>query len=113
MRFFQLLHKGRCQSKSTLFFAQVFDTSMQVLKSAVEPSFEKMVMRISGGKRLIGERYLSLSLVGETAMSRKVDTPIDDWESLACNMKKSLSSKSALSGELAEEDSEAGSLETR
>lgn len=113
-KFFMLLQSGRCHSKSTLFSAHVFETSMQVRRSTVEPSFEKTVIKSSGGKLLTGDcRHRSRSVIRETDISRKVVIPIDDWESLAWAVKKSVSSYGIRSGELAEEDSDVALLEER
>ena len=48
-----------------------------------------------------------------TAGSRNVPTPIDDCESFAWSVKKSVSSSTARSGEVEDEDSEGAPPETR
>ena len=95
----QLVQDGRCQRISTAFRAQRLQESMEWRISEGWFSLENMLMRISLGRRLIGERHSSSA----TCMSWRLGTPREDWESLA-PMKKSDSSLSAGAGELAEEE---------
>lgn len=109
-RLSHLLQDGRCHSIPTQFAAQIWHTSIQFSISAVELSFENIAIRISGGSRPIGGIAAScLSMFP----SRTVVTPTDDCESLACAMKKSVSSSAARSGDVEEEDSERASLGNR
>jgi hypothetical protein len=103
--FDQVEHAGRSHSRSTAFLAQALHVSMQFSKSVAVPSFEKVLMRISAGSRLIGgwHRYS-----WGTAVVSNVCTPIEDCESLLL-LKKSDSSYSALVGELLDEECESSS----
>jgi hypothetical protein len=51
---------------------------MQLSRSCGELSLESMLMRTSGGNLFAGGSQTSL----DTAISWKVGTPMDDWESL-------------------------------
>lgn len=75
---FQFVHAGRCQSRSTLFRAHALETHMAFSRSCGELSLESMLMRTSGGSLFAGASQTSL----DTAMSWKVGTPMEDWESL-------------------------------
>ena len=73
----------------------------------LELSLVKTLIRSSEGKRLIGDTRCSRSCDGDTVMSRKDDTPIDDSESFRWAVKKSVSSSyAARSGELDEEEAD-------
>lgn len=72
-------------------------------------------MRSSGGSREIGDFWCtsSNSSSGTAPISRYCPTPNDDCESLACSMKKSVSSSLGRSVEEEDSDSECGSLGRR
>ena len=61
-----------------------------------------MEIRSSGGSLDIGDCLCCCSRSMLMLISRRFVTPIEDWESFACAMKKSVSSSSVRSGELAE-----------
>lgn len=105
-----MLQSGLCHSASTTFIDHVLDTSMQFLKSMVELSFEKQEISNSGGRRLIRGMWRPSSIDGDIVMSLKEATPREDWESLRWFVKKSVSSYTACSGELEEEETDAVSL---
>jgi hypothetical protein len=82
---------------------------MQFFKSAVEPSFWKIAIMSSAGSRLMGDTlHLSaISRASESLISSGMDSAKEDWESLSCNIKESLSSSMPRSGEVDAEEVEA------
>lgn len=87
-----MLQSGLCHNRSTALLDHVLETSIQVLKSMLELSFEKQQMSNSEGRRLIGEIRYTSSSDDDMVMSLREATPRDDWESLRCVVKKSVSS---------------------
>ena len=89
---------------------------MQVCRSEGELRREKMAMRSSAGKRWTGDtRHRSscaLRAAASSDISGEMSIPREDWESLGCCMKESLSSSSPRSGEV-EEEEELDPLELR
>lgn len=77
-RFGQLVHSGRCQSRSTALLDHVLDTSMQLLRSMLELSFEKQYMSSSDGRRLTGDIRCSSSIEEDMVMSLREATPRED-----------------------------------
>jgi len=82
-------------------------------RSVDEPNFWKMAIISSAGKRLIGEtRHRSaISCASESLSSSGRDRASEDWESLSCNMRESLSSSMPLSGDVEAEEVEFAPLE--
>lgn len=107
----QVLQVGRCHSIPTEFAAHPRHTSMELSISEGATNFEKIAIRISGGRRPIGGSGSDVSL-GKRE-SRKLATPMEDCESLAWAMKKSVSSSAARSGDVDPEVSEGAALEHR
>ena len=54
----------------------------------------------------MGDNSWSLSRGGDMVISWRVSMPMDDWESFRCAVKKSVSSYTALSGELEEDEAD-------
>lgn len=90
---------------STALRAHRLHVSITRKTSEGEPSFVKMLIKISLGRRFTGTRHSS----SVTCMSWRLGTPSDDWESLAPK-KKSDSSLSAGAGELDDEDDRESSV---
>jgi hypothetical protein len=59
LRLSQLLHDGRCHRSPTQFTAHIRHTNRQLIKSFGEFSFEKIDIRISGGKYTISGNLIA------------------------------------------------------